>query len=396
MLALASIGSTQAQVWSAEKTQIADFYASLGVTPMGGKAALTPSLAVGVSIGGVPVLAKGYGHVSPGGPLATGDTIYHIGSVSKQLMAAGILALVEDASGPVTASGKSPSGAPIALDDPITKFVPDSGMYSTGQVTLRNMLNMQSGYVSYTEAHANVSNPFDPTKPVKTRELLRYVLSMLFSNKSPGGGKGFSYSNTNYFLLANVIEFFKAPNGDYSYNYQTWLRSRIFAKAGMSNTGFIGDSFPGALVAPPPYDLSHSSYAQPAWPKGAGEIASSVNDLMKWHAALMNASLTSVQARNLLFTPAPNSTYAMGWDTAFGGGFGWFSHGGDIPGYVSFSGIFVNFSTGKWVSVALLANNDNVPLAAYGACLAQLAMDPSTTKAGLGPAAKAACGLWSW
>src|SRR5215831_4370469 len=119
MLALASIGSAQAQVWSAEKTQVADFYATLGVTPMGGKAALTPSLAVGVSIGGVPVLAKGYGHVSPGGPLATGDTIYHIGSVSKQLMAAGILALVEDTSGPVTASGKSPSGAPIALDDPI-------------------------------------------------------------------------------------------------------------------------------------------------------------------------------------------------------------------------------------------------------------------------------------
>src|SRR5271166_6093323 len=45
-----------AQVWSAEKTQIADFYGAAAVAAHPGAVAITPSLAVGVSIGGTPVL----------------------------------------------------------------------------------------------------------------------------------------------------------------------------------------------------------------------------------------------------------------------------------------------------------------------------------------------------
>ena len=394
LLALSAGAAMAGPVWSTDKSKIATFYGTAAVTPIANKPAFTPSIAIAVSINGQPVFSQGFGHVSPGGPLATGDTVYHVGSVSKQLMAAAILALIEDTSGPVGPLGKSPPGAPIALDDKIQKFIPDS--LDWGPVSLRAMLNMHSGFASYTSPPANVPSPFDTTKPIAPRELLRYVLSMLHSNPSPGGAVSpYVYSNTNYFLLANVIEFFKAKTpGAYDYNYQTWLRQRIFQKAGMTNTGFIEDAFPGAVVAPAPYDLSNSAFASPSWPKGAGEVASSVNDLLKWHAALMNGALVSTNARNLLFAPTGSAGYGMGWVIITGGGYRWISHGGDIPGFVSFDGIFQNEATGDWVSVAILANNDNVPnLPNLGTCLAQLGMDPSLTKAGLGPVAKKACAI---
>ncbi|MBI3677850.1 MAG: beta-lactamase family protein [Proteobacteria bacterium] len=397
LLALTWCSAAGAQVWSSDKSAIADFYGTLAVTAKPGVPAPTPSIAMAVSINGTIVFSKGYGNVGPGLPVATGNTVYRIGSLSKQILAGALLGLIEDTSGAVGPGGKSPPGAAIALDDPITKFIPDWGMTATGPVTLRDMLNMHSGYASYTAPPANVPDPFDVTKPVKPRELLRYVLSMLFSNKSPGGANSpYVYSNTNYLLLANVIEFYKMKSmpGAPQYNYQTWLRSRIFNKAGMTNTGFLGDTFANALVAPPPYNLSNSAFSTPSWPMGAGEIMSSANDLLKWHAALMKGTLVSAQARQTLFTPVGSANYAMGWVVNSGGGFNWYNHGGDIPGYVSFDGIFQNAATGAWVSVVLLANNDNVPgLSNVGVCLAQLAMDPSTTKAGLSAFAKKACGI---
>jgi CubicO group peptidase (beta-lactamase class C family) len=291
----------------------------------------------------------------------------------------------------VTAGGKSPAGAAIALDDPITKFVPDSNMFSTGPVSLRNMLNMQSGFASYTSPPANAPDPFDTTKPVKPRELLRYVLSMLHANPSPGGaGAGYAYSNTNYFLLANTIEFFQQKTGDY--DYRTFVRARIFQKAGMGNTGFIEDSFPN--FAPPPYDLSVASFAAPSWPKGAGEIASSANDMLRWHAALMSDALVSANARKTLMAPVGSAGYAMGWSVSQSGPYTWYTHNGDIPGYVTQDGILRNPATGDWVSVVILANNDNVPGEAFAAlCLARLAMDSSPTKAGLSPGTKTTCNI---
>lgn len=397
LLAVTWSSAAGAQVWSSEKSAIADFYGALAVTAKPGVPAPTPSITMAVSISGGIVFSKGYGNVGPGLPVPTGNTVYRIGSLSKQILAASLLGLIEDTSGPVLPGGKSAPGAAIALDDPVTKFLPDWGMTQTGPVTLRDMLNMHSGYASYTNPPANVPDPFDITKPVKPRELLRYVLSMLFSNKSPGGAKSpFLYSNTNYFLLANVIEFYKMKSmpGAPQYNYQTWLRSRIFNKAGMTNSGFLGAAFPNALVAPPPYDLSKSPFSTPSWPMGAGEIQSSANDMLRWHAALMNGTLVSAQARKTLFAPVGSVSYAMGWYVTSGGGFNWYNHPGSIPGYTSFDGIFQNAATGAWVSVVLLANNDNVPgLSNLGVCLAQLAMDPSKTKAALSAFAKKACGI---
>ena len=267
--------------------------------------------------------------------------------------------------------------------------MPEAVGWSKTPVTLRNMLNMESGFADYV--NPPLPDPQPTTQPVPPSWVLRFVLSMLHSYPSPGGNAGYNYSSTNYFLLANVIERFQQKGDIGNYNYQTYLRSRVFKNAQMNETGFIADLFPGLVVAPPGFDITNWSYAYSSWPKGAGEIATTANDLLKWHAALMNGKVISSNALIEAFTPVGSGNYGMGWWANMGGGYGWYWHNGQIPGYNSFDGIFVNLTTLKWVSVAVLANNYNVPLTSLGTCLAQLAMDPSTTEANLGAGAKAAC-----
>ncbi len=387
---LVSVGA-QAQVWSAEKTLIVN---AKGAAATSGAAAFTPSIAIGISVNGKPVVSRGYGNISPGGPLANGETIYEVGSVSKQITAAATLALIEDTGGKFLADGSSPAKAPITLDMTVQNFIPDSGGWSTAPVTLRNLLNMQSGFVDYTSKPTKVTNPYDITGPVKPRDLLRYVFSMLSADPSSGGGKGYVYSNTNYFLLANVIEFFRAKNqGVTNYDYRTFIRPRIFTKAGMTRSGFVGEDVVSGTMAPPSEDVSKGEFGFPAWPKGAGEVRSTASDLLKWHAALMGDKIISAEARKIMFTNPSNGIYAMGWEVFKLGGYTWYRHSGFIPGYTAYSGIFVKDDTGDWVSVALLTNKSQLALDETAVCLAQLAMDPSTTKAGLGAVPKAACKL---
>ena len=92
---------------------------------------LAPGLSVAVMRGPDVILAKGYGFadVEKKTP-ATPDTIYQIGSISKQFTAAAIMRLVEQ--------GR------MRLDDPITKYIPD---YPTQghTVLVRHLLHQASG-----------------------------------------------------------------------------------------------------------------------------------------------------------------------------------------------------------------------------------------------------------
>ncbi len=65
---------------------------------------------------------------------ASADTVYRIGSVTKQFTAAAILVLVED--------GK------IALDDPLTKFLPDYPKSGYAIAVLANSENANASRIS--------------------------------------------------------------------------------------------------------------------------------------------------------------------------------------------------------------------------------------------------------
>ena len=100
----------------------------------------TAGVSVAVVKNGKPIVLKGYGFADLENDVpATAQTVYRIGSVTKQFTSAAIMRLMEQ--------GK------LALDDTIQKFLP--GYPTQGnRVTVRHLLNHTSGIRSYTSMGA--------------------------------------------------------------------------------------------------------------------------------------------------------------------------------------------------------------------------------------------------
>ena len=96
----------------------------------------TASVAIGVMRGADVLLARGYGQADLELRVsATAETVYRIGSITKQFTSTAIMQLVERGQ--------------ISLDDEITKFFPD---YPTQghRITIHHLLTHTSGIKSYT------------------------------------------------------------------------------------------------------------------------------------------------------------------------------------------------------------------------------------------------------
>src|SRR6187551_2873690 len=98
------------------------------------------ALSIAVVRGGDTIVMKGYGmaNVEHDVP-ATAQTIYRIGSVTKQFTSVAIMRLVE--------RGK------ISLDDEVTKYVPNAPTHGR-RILVRHLLNHTSGIPSYTDVGA--------------------------------------------------------------------------------------------------------------------------------------------------------------------------------------------------------------------------------------------------
>jgi D-alanyl-D-alanine carboxypeptidase len=122
-----------------------------------------------------------------GQPVTLSDHV-RIGSNTKTMTGTIILQLVEE--------GK------LDLDDSISKFRPD--VPNGDQITIRNLLTMRSGLYNYSESvELNRSLDETPLRVWSPDELLAIAFRQppLFEP-----GSKYSYSNTNFILLGEVIE----------------------------------------------------------------------------------------------------------------------------------------------------------------------------------------------
>jgi CubicO group peptidase (beta-lactamase class C family) len=369
--------TANAQAWSPEKTTLTNARMKGMVGTAAGQ---TPGVSVGVSINGVPVFAGGQGEAFPGTP-ATDTTGYQVGSLTKQLTSATMLALIE-----------KKGGSAFSLETKVKDTLPDSFPWSkSGAETIRNLLNQRTGYASYTSPPAGAADVPDRSLPIERQRLRGYVYSLLRQFPAPilpAPGAKHVYNNTNLYLTSLMIE----QLGGFA-DYRNAMKQYVFQPSGMSQSGFIGAPPAGIVMAKPPFDTSKSLLNKADWPRGAGDVISNVGDFLKWHAVLMKDKLFSKNFRFTMMAPPPGDTYAMGWWVTVTPPYIWFKHNGIIPGYTSYDGIFFNSSTNTWVSVVIFANNDGVPVEPLAVCLAQAAMDPSPTLKGMGVIPKAACGI---
>ena len=257
-------------------------------------AALAPGFSIAVLRDGRIVYAKGFGFSNVAKKTAaSADTPYAVGSISKQFTAAAVLLLMQD--------GK------LSLNDALSKYFPQ--MPNATSITLRNLLNQTSGLHNYPSM-------VEHTWPLAGAVSLRQVLDILQTDKPDfAPGAQWEYSNTNYAVLAAVIE--KVSGKPYA----AFLKARIFDRLGMKNSGAgfsaqsrlpIATAYEGAAPYSEQVHYSLDLYT------GAGSVVSTVRDLSKWDDALLHGRLLKPASWKLMSTVG---ALANGNPTNYGMGF---------------------------------------------------------------------------
>ena len=267
---------------------------------------------------------------------ATPDTVFKIGSVSKQFIATGILLLVQD--------GK------ISLDDNISKFL-DGTPEAWKPITIRHLLTHTSGIIREAPG-------FDPLKIQNDADVIKtaYSLPLRFTP-----GEKYEYCNVGYFTLAEIISRVSGkPWGDF-------LHERVFAPLGMNSTRTTNmtDLVPNRANG---YIWRNGKYQNAAIyfaVRPSGALLSTVLDLAKWDAALDAGKILKQPTLEQAWTPVKLNSgnthpYGFGWELAPVAGHKQINHGGSLPGFRAQLTRLVDHK----VTVAVLTNGDNANAAA--------------------------------
>ena len=351
--------SSAAATWAPAKSADADVIVERFLTYLNASHPDLPEAALSLAIGsrGELLLAKGYGEAAPGVP-ASAHTVYHIGSIAKQFTAAAVLDLI-------ARHARLRDGTPLNLDLALAEIfdgVNHWTSHGTGArkqaVTLRSLLNMTSNLPNFTRRPPPATNPWGR---IGAPELLSEVKKM----RPWGWPNTFEYSNTSYFLLAEVIEEAVMPGEMRPRAYSDYLRRNIFPRAGLVETGFIGDGAERSEVALP-VGRRLRIFDQPSWLKGSADMTSSAADLFAWNTAFMDGRVLPPEFSALMITGAgrvsPEIYYGMGWFVEYRRDHEVFSHAGMVPGYTSINMIAAETGGDRgWTAVTLLLNTDVAP-----------------------------------
>ena len=212
-------------------------------------------VSVAVARGLRVVHSQGYGYADVENERhATPETIYRVGSITKQFTAAAVMQLVDD--------GR------IDLDASVTEYLPDFTAYSG--VTVQQLLNHTSGIKNYTSLEdwwAALGVEMTP------RRLTEFFLGWP-SDFEPGSR--FSYTNSGYVLLGMVLE--EATGRPYG----GLLNERIFVANRLTATAYCDDRrlVPNLAHGYELFDgeLRHAQYLSSSQVYAAGAICSSTGE----------------------------------------------------------------------------------------------------------------------
>lgn len=222
----------------------------------------------------------------------TAETPFQIASTGKTMTAAAILKLWEE--------GK------LSLDDEVTKFFPG---FPYAGVTVKTLLNHRSGlpnYLYYMEKGKWVRN-----QQASNTDVLNTLISWKPA-KAANADKRFQYCNTNYVMLALIVEKVSGVS------FPEYMKTNIFEPLGMNNSFVIG----------PNEQANHMMSFQPnnaLWsldfsdgPYGDKNIYSTPRDLLLWDRALTEERVLKPQTLDSAYTPYSNEkpgihNYGLGW-----------------------------------------------------------------------------------
>ncbi len=264
-----------------------------------------------VATKGSVIFEKGYGYKNKNTNARNdSNTIFQIGSITKQFTSAIILQLLEQNK--------------LSLQDSLTKFIPDYP--NGGKITIEHLLTHTAGVYNYTN---DVNFMVNETAHPINRDSL--VNRFKYKPLDFAPGQKFSYSNSGYILLGYIIE--KVTGQPY---FQV-VRQRIFQPLHMEHSGFDFTH----LVSPDkaigytsPDSTTPASIVDSSVSFAAGAIYTTVGDLYKWDRALRAGRIISPASQEKAYTPHL-AQYGYGWMIGTLHGKKVVEHGGAITGFVS-------------------------------------------------------------
>lgn len=300
----------------------------------------TPGCAVGVAVGGKPLLLKAYGMADLEHDVRnTPETIFESGSVAKQFTALAVQLLASD--------GK------LSLDDPVGKYIPELPDYKV-PLTIRHMLNHTSGLRDWGSV-ASIAGA-----PRTTREYTHdHVLDIVSRQKSLNfdPGSKWSYSNTGFNLSAIIVSRVSGLS------FAEFSRQRIFAPLGMTRTSWRDDHTRIVKNRAIAYARQGSGYVI-AMPfenvHGNGGLLTTVGDLLIWNENFVKPRVGTPKLLGEMsaageFNDGKPLDYGLGLFVHNYRGAANINHSGSTAGYRAHLNRFPESRT----SVAVLCNGSN-------------------------------------
>ena len=194
------------------------------------------------------------------------QALFKIGSISKLFVAAATAKLVSNQS--------------LSLDDTLADQLPEllGRIEYADQITLRMMLQHRSGIPNTTDQYGyNWAEP-----PADTGESLELILD-LPADFEPD--TRYSYSNTNYLLIGNILD------KTLGYGFQRYINREILAPLGLTHTyGLLRQVDIGDVVSgyhhPYEADLREIDFVSPS-----GSMVATAHDVGVFLRALIDGSL---------------------------------------------------------------------------------------------------------
>lgn len=240
------------------------------------------------------ILKKGYGYANFEYNIAnTPQTKFLIASNTKSFTALAIMQLQEKKL--------------LTIHDKLNKYIPDFPHGDT--ITIHHLLTHSSGIKNYYKQWADVCN---------CKNLEEMVTRFKVWDLEFEPGTRYNYSNSNYTLLAYIIEKVSGIN------YEEFLRENIFKPLGMNNTGSddgkrIIKNKSYRYISENNTVINAPAIHNPITLLGNGDLYSCLDDMYLWNQALKTEKIITKKSIDTIFTqhfPMENSStraHGYGW-----------------------------------------------------------------------------------
>ncbi|MBI3140071.1 MAG: beta-lactamase family protein [Sphingobacteriales bacterium] len=219
-------------------------------------------------------------------------TSLHIASISKTFTAITVLRLVQE--------GR------LSLGDSLSSFFPSLPYRG---ITIKMLLNHRSGLPNYV--HFMDKTSWDKKQYCTNKDVLG-ILEKDHPNPEAGPDRKFNYCNTNYLLLALVIEQVTGKS------FPDYMREKIFTPLQMKDTYVF--TLKDTLTATPSFSTSGTywDYDFLDGTYGDKNIYTTARDLLKWDQALYSGQVINKALLDSAFAPysferPSQHNYGLGW-----------------------------------------------------------------------------------